>query len=267
VKRLAATLLLASRVRPALAFARRQLRREPGPSAYAIRANGRRIWIRHDTDDPHVLAECFGRLRAYEPPPGPAERLIAEPPRSVVDLGANIGLFGLLAIERFPACEVTGIEADPANADLLERCIEANGLGGRWRALRAFAAAAPGSVSFAAGRSSRSRSVAAGDAPAGDGAIEVEAIDVFPLLAAAELVKIDIEGGEWALLADPRLAELGAATIVLEYHGAGCPGADPRGAAVAALEGAGYRVTIVHERSGAELEPGEGQGVAWAWRE
>lgn len=261
MKRLAATLLLAARVRPSLAFARRQRRGEPGVSSYRLRAGGQTIFIRHDTDDPHVLAECFGRLAQYDPPRGPAAQLEREPPRVVVDLGANIGLFGLLAARRWPGCEIVGFEPDPANADLAQRCIDANGLGAEWRLKRAFAATAPGRVSFAAGRSSRSRAAGAGAA----GTIEVESVDAFAELERADLIKIDIEGGEWPLLADPRLATLPARTIVLEYHGAGCPGSDPRAEAVAALQRAGYGVVTAHER-----DPGgdrsEGLGVAWAWR-
>lgn len=261
MKRLAATLLLAARVRPSLAFARRQRRAQPGTAAYRLRSGGSRVFIRHDTDDPHVLAECFGRLAQYDPPAGPAAQLEREPPRVVVDLGANIGLFGLLALRRWPGCEVVGFEPDPANAALAQRCIDANGLAGAWRLERAFAATAPGKVSFAAGRSSRSRAAGPGDA----GTIEVESVDVFPELERADLVKIDIEGGEWALLADPRLATLPARTIVLEYHGAGCPGSDPRTEAVAALQRAGYEVATAHAR-----DPGgdgrEGHGLAWAWR-
>lgn len=261
MKRLAATLLLASRVRPSIRFACRQRRAEPGAFAYRLRRSGQRIFIRHDSDDPHVLAECFGRLAQYDPPPRAAALLKHEPPRVVVDLGANIGLFGLLACQRWPGCEIVGFEPDPANAELAERCIEANGLAASWRLERAFAATAPGTVSFAAGHSSRSRAAGAGDAEA----IEVESVDAFAELERAELIKIDIEGGEWPLLADPRLASLPARVIVLEYHGAGCPGDDPRAEAVAALEGAGYEVATTHER-----DPGadgrEGQGVAWAWR-
>lgn len=263
MKRLAATLLLASRVRPAFAFARRQLRATPGVHEYEIRATGQRALIRHHTDDPHVLAECFGRLDQYRPPREVSERLAAEPPRRVVDLGGNIGLFGLLALDCLPDAELTSFEPDPDNAALLERVIELNGLTGKWRLERAAAAPAPATLSFAAGRSSRSHAV---EGAAGGETIEVEAVDAFGELQRAELIKIDIEGGEWALLADSRLDSLPARVIVLEYHGAGSPSADARGAAVSALQRAGYRVETRHEHDRGE-DPREGLGVAWAWRD
>jgi FkbM family methyltransferase len=48
-------------------------------------------------------------------------RSIAEPPALVVDVGAHIGLFALLAAETWPAARVIACEADPDNAALLRR--------------------------------------------------------------------------------------------------------------------------------------------------
>jgi FkbM family methyltransferase len=263
LKRLAATVLLALRVKPSLSFTRRQMRGEPGIHEYRLRRSGATVLIRHDADDPYVLAECFGRLAQYDPPPPVAAALEAAPPARVVDLGGNIGLFGLLAAERWPKAELVSFEPDPSNSELLDRVIAANDMGSRWRLIRAAAAPAPATLRFAAGRSSRSHAVE-GEGPQGE-TIEVEAIDAFPELAGADLIKIDIEGGEWGLLSDPRLPELAARVIVLEYHGAGCPEDDARAAALSLLGGAGYRVETLHERP-ASADPREGLGVAWAWR-
>ncbi len=262
MKRLIATLLLAAKVRPSFGFAVRQLRGEPGVNSYELRASGRRIFVRHDTDDAYVLAECFGRLRAYEPPPEVEALLSRQAPRRVLDLGANIGLFGLLALERWPGCEVTGIEADPANAELHRRCIEENGLAERWRLIEAVAATAPGRVRFAGGHSSRSRQAGPGDPDA----IEVEAIDAFEHLEAADLVKIDIEGGEWVLLTDPRLAGVGATTIVLEYHSTGSLQEDASLVAASALEEAGYKTAVIPAPASRAGDSQQGLGTVWAWR-
>ena len=45
--------------------------------------------------------------------------------------------------------------------------------------------------------------------------------DVLGQIAEADLVKMDIEGGEWGILADPRIARQRA--LVLEYHPRGLP--------------------------------------------
>ena len=254
--------MLARRVRPSARFALRQLRGAPGTHRYALRGTPYEIFIRHDSDDPFVLDECFGRLRHYEVPGQVAAALEGASPLRVIDLGANIGLFGLYAMTRFPGARVVGFEPDPSNADLHERCIEANALGERWRLVRAFAAPEDGEVAFLSGRSSRSRATA--EAKSAEGAIGVRAIDVLAHLEDADLIKIDIEGGEWALLGDPRFQRIGARAVVLEYHASDCPGPDPRAAAVAALGRAGYRALTLHETPSGD--PFEGQGMAWGWK-
>jgi hypothetical protein len=86
-----------------------------------------------------------------------------------------------------------------------------------------------------------------------------EARDVLPLMAEADLVKIDIEGGEWPLLTDPRFADLPTRALVIEYHPAGCPGPDPRASVTALLRAAGYRTEEI-------ADVPIGAGMLWAWR-
>jgi Methyltransferase FkbM domain len=80
--------------------------------------------------------------------------------------------------------------------------------------------------------------------------------DVLESFAEADLVKIDIEGGEWALMADPRFGS--ADTIVLEYHATGCPQPDLHAAARRLLEGHGYELVPLFE--------GDDFGMVWAFR-
>ena len=101
-----------------------------------------------------------------------------------------------------------------------------------WRVIEAAAATANGRVGFAAGRYAESRIDPDGS--------DVAAIDAFDLLADCDLAKIDIEGGEWPLLADERLAGLECA-VILEWHPYDCPSPDPQAAAAAALESGGLR--------------------------
>ena len=94
--------------------------------------------------------------------------------------------------------------------------------------------------------------------------MEVRVEDVMPLLADARLAKIDIEGGEWALLQDERLKR-GPAAIVLEFHPAGCPGTRTDEAAERLLAEAGYGVVPPPRPfSAGEFPPG--QGLRWAVR-
>jgi hypothetical protein len=83
--------------------------------------------------------------------------------------------------------------------------------------------------------------------------VPTPAVDVFPYLAEAALIKIDIEGAEMPLLTDPRFAELSAKIVLLEYHPP-----HSRMAVVGALEHAGYTVDPFDERL-----PGIGELCAW----
>ncbi len=171
----------------------------------------------------------------------------------MVDLGANIGLFGIFMLERDPGARIFAVEADPANAEILRRCIAANVGLGDWQVIEAVASVQEGSVAFVAGRHSLSHI-----AGPGEPGVEVPALDVFPLLEGADLLKMDIEGGEWPILADPRLAATAVRALVLEYHAFSCPEPNARVAATEALTRAGF-----------EVQPAGGTddyGVVWAWR-
>jgi hypothetical protein len=87
----------------------------------------------------------------------------------------------------------------------------------------------------------------------------VVAIDAFDLLAEADFAKIDIEGGEWDLLLDPRFADCAPAVIVLEWHQRACPTDDAYATAWDALRRAGYQVE-------GEALLGLDDGLLWAWR-
>jgi FkbM family methyltransferase len=243
--------LRASLVRERLRFAANELRRKPVTAVYRLRDSGVAIAIRHHTGDVLVLDEIFSQLE-YEPPDAVGPALAALRAPTVVDLGANIGLFGAWVLGRYPDATIVGFEADPANAAVHRRTIEANDLGGRWSLVEGFASTQSGVVRFAGGAHATSR------AGGGAGSIEVPTVDVFPDLAAADVVKIDIEGAEWDLLADPRFAALRPRILVLEYHEEGCPGPDPTLAAEEALRGHGLEV--VHGTP----KPQFGAGILWA---
>jgi FkbM family methyltransferase len=175
-------------------------------------------------------------------------------PLRVVDLGANIGLFGAWLLGRFPAVRIIGFEADPGNAAIHRLTIEENGLGERWRLVEAFAGTRAGTTRFVSGLFGVSR------VSEGAEGIVVPVVDVLPDLRDADLVKMDIEGAEWPILADPRFRELRGRAVVLEYHAWGCPADDPRALAEEALGAAGYQLMHVAEK------PAFGAGVLWGWR-
>lgn len=238
--------LRATLVQERARFVRNELRRGPVTATYHLRESGIGVAIRHHTGDVMVLDEIFSQ-REYEPPPGIDLRDIGR----AVDLGANIGLFGAWLLGRCREAEVVAYEADPANAAVHRLTIEVNGLEDRWRLVEAFAATQDGTTSFTTGLHAVSHE--------GEG-MEVRVVDVLPYLADADLVKVDIEGAEWPILADSRFRELQARLVVLEYHAEGSPQLDAAAAAGQALTDAGYEVHhAVHK-------PAFGAGLLWGVR-
>jgi FkbM family methyltransferase len=247
--------LRASLVRERLRFAASELRRRPTTGVYRLRESDVAIALRHHTGDVMVLDEIFSQ-REYDPPAALAAALARLPSDvHIVDLGANIGLFGAWALGRFPEATVLAVEADPANAAVHRLAIQANDAAERWRLVEAFAATTAGTVRFAAGQHATSHAASEQDA-----ALDVPSIDVFTELGRAGLLKIDVEGAEWELLADPRFATAAPPVVVLEYHREGASGPDPEAEAEAALGAAGLEV--VH----AGRKPQFGAGLVWAFR-
>jgi FkbM family methyltransferase len=235
-------------------FAARELARRRDLRDYGLRGSDVRFAVRHNSEDLFTLSEMW-HLRVYEPPEPVAAvlRAVGRPPR-IVDLGANIGLFGAQALARYPGSSLVAYEPDAASARIHRRCIELNDAAGRWRLVEACAAPADGTVEFAFGQGTGSHVAAPG---AGRPTVEVPARDVFPDLARADLAKIDVEGAEWELLADPRFGA--PPVVVVEYHAFLCPEPDSHAAAERRLRHAGYEVAWVYRGA-------DGQGMLWGFR-
>lgn len=226
-------------------FSLRELGGSTDACAYRVRDSDVALHIRHGTRDLGILDEIF--LREYYELP---ERL-RPAPRNVVDLGANVGLFGVWLLDRFPDARITAFEPDRHNLELLERCAADNGGAERWRIVPACAAASDGAVPFLHGDFCGSRITE--EAPE-----LAPAVDVFPYLEGADLLKMDIEGGEWDILAEPRLAGAGVGAICMEYHPHRCPGAQPRDTAEQLLHAAGFETELLFDRP-------DGVGMLWAY--
>jgi FkbM family methyltransferase len=224
------------------------------PVRYTLASSGLSAYVRHRSPDVHILIE-IEHNRIYEPPAQVADALAkVEGPLRVLDLGGNIGLFATWVLGRHPEARVTSFEPDAHNAKVLRATQRANGFDGRWDLVEAAAGAEDGSVSFSTGDFYNSQVV-----PDGSGEL-VRAVDVLPLAAEADFVKIDIEGSEWPILADPRLADVRARAFAMEWHKVGCPAEDARAAAIGALERAGFSVL-------AEPPDDPRYGTLWAWRD
>jgi FkbM family methyltransferase len=250
-------------VREPRRFALNEMRVRGVAARYTLRDGGRPIVIRHHTSDVMILDEIFS-AGEYDLPPAVAAILDGLPRPRVVDLGANIGLFGVWLLTRKPDATIVAYEPDPGNAAVHARVIELNDAADRWTLRAAAAATAPGTLTFLSGLGSTSRAlddgVAGGPEGRGEGeTVTVPAVDAFDDLGACDLAKIDIEGGEWALLADERFGRLPAAAVFVEYHPHGCPGDDPGAEAEQLVRAAGYAVHHAPKDI-------PGYGVVWGWR-
>lgn len=252
---LTARVLCARAVRESPAFFARELLRSDDIHCYHVRENGVSVALRHAAQDSATLAEVFCR---HDYHPGEKVAAAIGEPRTIVDLGANIGLFGAFAAPLWPEATITGYEPDPANVAVHQQTIIANGLGDRWRVICAAAGVREGEVELAAGRAMGSFVVEPGTDP-GVPTIQVPIRDVLPEVCGADLVKMDIEGGEWEILLDPRFMQHPPRTIVLEYHPHLCPGTDPRAVAEEALAQANLTTASIWHRE-------DGYGMCWAWR-
>jgi FkbM family methyltransferase len=258
-------------------FVVNELRDIPKVERYRLRGSDLLAEIRHPLLDTWVLEEVF-RFRVYEPPAEVrrALRALGRPPR-ILDLGGHAGFFGLYVRGLFKEAVVTSFEPDPSNASVLRHCIALNGLEGSWRVVEACAAASEGTVEFVSSfhlsRMAPHADVALsllqrgisdafpfleGTALVERQARRVACRDVFPFLADADLVKMDIEGAEWEILADERFAGLAASAVVLEYHPAYFSGPDAEATVARAFQRAGYAT--------ADVKRTPDGGTVWAWR-
>jgi FkbM family methyltransferase len=243
-----------SLVRERLEFAWLELAM-PGPvlKTHHLPDTGVAFAVRHQTPDIMALDELFSQ-REYQLPQEVIDVLAARLPLRVLDLGANIGLFGVWMLDQFPDAQITSVEPDPGNARVLAATIGVNPRT-EWGLIEAAAGTDVGTVRFVAGGHTTSHI-----ARQGERGIDVPAVDALEMAAEADLLKIDIEGGEWALLDDPRLRSLGAVAVVLEYHPQGCPTSDPGSAAQERLRHAGYEIVSVRPKTESET------GLIWALR-
>lgn len=238
-------------------FVLSELFRSPRTATFRVRASDVNVVLRTRTSDAWVLGEIFREL-AYEPPTQVCDVLRSTGTSlRVLDLGGNIGLFGAFVLMRFPGATVTSVEPDPDNAQILDRCITANAAVGRWELIQACAGIGPGYASLAAHGNAHTR---VEYESAAQGTIRVPVVDTFPLAEHADFLKMDIEGGEWPILADRRLSDMSVRALVLEWHDHSGPGEDPRGAALRALAAAGFE-TLPDPPSAYP------HGVVWAWRQ
>jgi FkbM family methyltransferase len=132
---------------------------------------------------------------------------------------------------------VTAFEPHPKHLSAIAENLSANHLSDRVKVVGAAAGVAKAEAYLRDGGSSSTIT----SSPVG---YAVPVVDVFQMLdGTIDILKIDIEGGEYGLLGDERFASIRARTVVLEWHKtADCP--DGREWCLNRLQRFGYRTTI-----------------------
>jgi FkbM family methyltransferase len=173
-----------------------------------------------------------------------------QPPRLIVDAGANVGSATLWFRERFPEARVIAIEPNPEAFERLQRNV---GDDPNVDVVNAALADSDGKASFAlASRTSLQGRLGGGTN--GAGVLEVDALTLgtvserFAAGARIDLLKLNIEGAEWPVLARP-LANVG--TIAMEVHEPVPGNRDPDAV-----------LREIAEREGFELREGYSQTLA-----
>lgn len=145
--------------------------------------------------------------------------------RSIVDAGANIGLFSLWAAKRLPQVRIHALEPYPETFARLQHNLGVNQLGSRVQALQLALAAQSGEREMRTEGESQLRSLVPSDRPgAEEKTVKVRAITVADLmnryqLDEIDLLKMDIEGSEWeVLLSTPASVLRRIRRIQFEYH-------------------------------------------------
>jgi FkbM family methyltransferase len=261
--RLARTRDAATNVHERGRFVGRELVGRPITSVYRLRHSTFRAAIRHPLFDMWVLDEIF-RNRAYALPPAVEERLRKlDRPVRVLDLGGHAGLFGLWFRGAFADAQITSYEPDPENVVVLRQAVRINRLGALWSVVEAAAFTSEGSATFMSD-GPLSQFAGTPDALRDEHAaleqifpflhgrrlltpreVTVRTTDVMPALAECDFLKLDIQGGEWPLLTDPRFAQLSAVALVIELHPQAAPVDEPLAWTTALLERLGFTLDVM----------------------
>lgn len=138
------------------------------------------------------------------------EGLVA--PGLIIDIGAGVGSFAVVAARRFPACRVLAFEPDPEQCTLLRENAAANGVDIETRCL----AIGTKPTYLLSGEGARSSTVVRSEHGT---SVPGAPLDDFLGGETVDLLKIDCEGAELDVLrsiSEERLARV--TRVALEYH-------------------------------------------------
>jgi FkbM family methyltransferase len=143
----------------------------------------------------------------------------SSPAPRILDCGANLGLASLYFKRRHPSARITAFEADPVLSAILGRNLGANGAADV-ELIRAAVWTRDGEVRF------RAEGADAGAIDGLPGGVDAAPIVTVPCVRLADviarepvdLLKLDVEGAERAILQDCEAALPGVAAMIIDLH-------------------------------------------------
>ncbi len=208
-----------------LEFSRRKLLAQSEPDSLKI-AQFERFRIYADLDDPLVGANVAAGV--YEPEIVAQFEQVLRPGMGVVDIGANIGFFTMVAASLVgPAGYVLAVEPNPANVRLLEASRQLNGFD-QVTVLQCAAGATTGLLALNAMHSTGVTSSVAGGEAAVLASRLVPCLPIDRMLPEGRkigLIKIDVDGSEYhALRGVQQCIARDRPVIITEFTPAALPG-------------------------------------------
>jgi FkbM family methyltransferase len=186
---------------------------------------------------------------------------------TIVDAGANIGMFSVWAALRLPKARIVAIEPSPETFAKLQQNIELNQLGTRVEALQSALAAQSGMRAISEEAESQRRTVVAIDSDSQAArSVKVASITLPELmeryqLRQVDLLKMDIEGSEWEVLhSTPPSVLRSIRRMEFEYHEVPAHLGYSKERLFDYLESTGFR--LLHR-----VEDDHGTGIAMVERE
>jgi len=182
------------------------------PTVFRLRT-GERLFLRAEpAADVATAFEIFVAevYRQVGPEPDPSVRRI-------VDVGANVGMSLVYWARRYPNARLVAFEPHPVHLASLRRNLEENGISDRVELHAAAACAHAGTVQLT---DDEVCSSVVSEPNGRTRTRSIEAVDFFAALGPGpiDLMKMDIEGGEYELLGDARFTALRIPLLVLEWH-------------------------------------------------
>jgi FkbM family methyltransferase len=173
---------------------------------------------------------------------------------TIVDAGANIGMFSVWAARRLPDSRILALEPYPETFAKLQHNLRINQLETRVESVQLALAAQSGERAMPVAAESQTRSLVPADlATDGERVVKVPSITLADLidrykLRQIDLLKLDIEGSEWEVLhSTPASVLRSIRRIQFEYHEVHVRFGYSTRALFAYLQSAGYRLTHCHE--------------------